>query len=152
MQGLSINFNLAHMHTRVAEQLKFPGATLALAPKGAELPNIPAWTAALLAQYNFPLTGQTDGFVRGDYRYSSSRKASINLATNPAVKNAYNVVNLRVGVTHGPWEVSLFADNLTDDQPSYLGQPTVASLRVRGLVIDETERPRTVGVDLRRTF
>jgi iron complex outermembrane receptor protein len=152
MKGLSINFNVAHMHTRVSEQLKFPGATFAVAPKGAELPNIPEWTAAVLAQYTFSLSDDMDAFVRGDYRYSSSRKASINLATNPAVKDPYNIVNLRIGVTRGPWEASLFAENLTDDQPSYLGQPTPASLKIRGLAIDETERPRTVGMALRRSF
>ena len=146
-EGMSVNVGVSHIHQRVTQALTFPGATVILAPKGSELPNVPQWQASLLTQYKFPLGASTSGFVRGDYRYQSSRVAAL---ANSATKDRFNIVNLRAGVTHAGWEAAVFADNVGDERPSYLGVPAVATIGTFGL--DETMRPRTIGLTVSKQF
>jgi outer membrane receptor protein involved in Fe transport len=145
--GMSASIGVSHIHERVAQALTFPGATVVLAPEGGELPNTPEWQASLLAQYKFPLGARTNGFVRGDYRYESSRLAGLTYA---ARKDKFNIVNLRAGINREGWEAAVFADNLGDARPSYLGVPAINTVGTYGL--DETQRPRTIGLTVSKQF
>ncbi len=145
--GMNIGLGLSHIHERVAQSLAFPGATLVLAPKGGELPDVPEWQVSLLGQYNFPIGEEINGFVRGDYRYESSRLAAL---TYTAKKDAFSLLNLRAGADFGTWEVAVFADNVGNARPSYLGEPAINLIATHG--IDETQRPRTIGLSVSKTF
>jgi outer membrane receptor protein involved in Fe transport len=147
-KGATIIANVAHIHARVAQDFRFPNALVALAHKGDQLPDIPNWTASVLAEYDVPLSATTKGFIRGDYRYTSARKAI--LTSQSVVKGAYSLVNLSLGVDIRNWEASVFVLNLTDSRPSYLGQPFPTTLA--GFEPDQTERPRTIGAGLRLRF
>jgi iron complex outermembrane receptor protein len=92
-------------------------------PKGKKLPDVSLYQMALGAEYNGSLSflQQTslDGlkdwgyFARGDYIFKSPQfEDEDNLVSTPAA----NLINLRVGITHGPLTIEAFVDNLTDFQ------------------------------------
>ena len=81
-------------------------------------PNV---TATLLANYVWKITGEVEGFVRGDYEYTGTSYGSFLLpapgAPNPAyIDPSYNVVNLSLGASVRQFELSVFAKNLLNNQ------------------------------------
>jgi iron complex outermembrane receptor protein len=58
---------------------------------------------------------------------------------------AYNLVNLRLGVTRADWEAALFVNNLTDERALLALDRERGSLARVGYL---TNQPRTVGVTL----
>jgi len=108
-------------------------------------------TANVTANYTWILTGTSSAFVVADYEYTGKSYGSFIVSTpaapNPAyVDPAYSVVNLNVGVNLGPFEVSLFAKNLLNND-TILQSPTI-----NGITEGYTLRPRTVGVALQAKF
>jgi hypothetical protein len=59
--------------------------------------------------------GERSAFIRGQYMYTGSRTSFVNVLP-PAGRplSAYSLVDLRVGLNQGPWEIALFARNLFD--------------------------------------
>jgi hypothetical protein len=66
-------------------------------------------------------------------------------------RGSYALVNVRVGVTTGPWEMGLFTKNLFDVRAN-LGeeQSEVAALNGRPRFL--IAQPRTIGIELKRNF
>jgi iron complex outermembrane receptor protein len=59
---------------------------------------------------------------------------------------AYDVVNLRIGVRHDKWDVSLYGNNLTDER-ALLALDRERGLRARiGYLVNQ---PRTFGIAFR---
>jgi outer membrane receptor protein involved in Fe transport len=97
------------------------------------------------------LSDNTNAFVLADYEYTGKSFGSFIVSTpdapNPSyVDPAYSVVNLNIGVNMGPFEVSLFAKNLLNND-TVLQSPTINSV-----TMGYTLRPRTVGVALQAKF
>ena len=62
---------------------------------------------------------------------------------------AYNIVNLRLGVRHAPWDIAFYVNNLTDERA------LLALDRERGLLARQgflTNQPRTFGLTTRVDF
>ena len=117
MDGLLINFNVGWLQ---AEYKKFTalidGQNRVL--DGRTIPNSPEWTISADAEYTFPLTGNLDGFVRGEYFYRDelrSTTAALIQEGFPWVVPAYDVFNLRLGIEHENYTVALYVENLFDD-------------------------------------
>jgi iron complex outermembrane recepter protein len=116
---------------------------------GQPLNGVPKWTASLLGEYSVPMSFGT-GFVRTQYSFTGR---SISFANDPAgrVRGAYNLVDLHVGGTHGPWEASLFAKNLFDVRAN-LGDEQSEVSEIPGRPRWLIAQPRTIGIDIRRQF
>jgi iron complex outermembrane recepter protein len=124
----------------------------------------PPWSIAVGPQYDFRAF-QHDAFVRADWEYSSrnpwlapvqdSRSSQFN--PNSYTLPSTSFTSLRAGVKLGPWQVSLFCDNLFDSHtvlnyaqvqidafnPSYLANPnSPTSVQQNNF----TYRPRTIGI------
>ena len=86
----------------------FGNASLA----GKKLPGVPEQQASLYGKFTFPLGEVNQGFVRADTSFTDLKYDQIyNLAsTGEAI-----VANLSVGMENDNWSVSLFVNNLTDD-------------------------------------
>ncbi len=80
---------------------------------GNRIANTSEFTFFGAARYDVPeLIGSFDGYIRAAYSHEGDKFAtSLNLAQVPAI----DLVNLRVGLTNGRTEVSLWVDNLLDD-------------------------------------
>jgi iron complex outermembrane recepter protein len=97
---------------------------------GQKLYNVVPWTASTNAEYSQDVGSLWSGaraYMRIDYRwldaapscnplvadYDPVIKCSDGVAPNPA----YSILNLRLGVTHGGWDLSAYVDNATHSDP-----------------------------------
>jgi iron complex outermembrane recepter protein len=109
------------------------------------------WDITNSAKYKFALIGSTEGFVRLEDIYRSKNPGPFNsqIPTSPAytptipANPATNLLNGKLGVEWGQWQVSLFVNNLLDRHPElglYNDIPTSP------LYTAYTFRPRTMGL------
>jgi hypothetical protein len=59
-----------------------------------------------------------EGFISGDYSHVGDSLSSVSSASTVLVRPAYNLVNSRLGVRWGVYEVGLFFKNLTNAKPN----------------------------------
>ncbi len=107
----------------------------------------PPLSASVWGQYDFKVMGDSDAFVRADYSFHSRTPSQdprtfgfdSDLQGAPAV----GFLSMRVGVNYEGWEVSAFANNITNAE-QYLSK----SHDIVGatLYYDQSYRPPTVGV------
>jgi len=84
---------------------------------GYALPNAPRWTGHAAAEYTHHLDSDHDGFVRFEWNFKGAIKPDLTSEVHsgyPWDVPAYNVANLRLGVTTDKWDVIAFAENLFD--------------------------------------
>lgn len=109
--GGSMSFADSEITKALNEQLplRFFGLTDA---KGLEFGQVAPLTAAAYANYEAPLAGERSWFVRGDVTFRDRMWDSIaNLAYVPRQTR----VNLRGGLRAENWDLSLYVNNLFDD-------------------------------------
>ena len=108
-------------------------------------------TATFSAQYEFPIWGDNQAYVRGDYTYTGKNDRTPDLNPNNAsfdIENvaapALSLVNVRAGVYLGDAEISLFANNLfNENYLSDMGAIGLGSPIHPGYL---SFRPRTIGI------
>ena len=139
---------------------------------GNRLPSVPQVQAAAAATYQWLIGPGSEAFITGTYQYTGSRFTQIddfaagfgtvnllsfgaNTIGRPLTTGtfrfapelpAYNIVNLRVGLSRARWEIALHANNLTDER-AFLALDRERGTRARVGYL--TNQPRTVGVTLR---
>jgi outer membrane receptor protein involved in Fe transport len=116
--------------------------------------NTPAFTAALVADYEAPLSGDRYWFLRGDYSYRSKIFAD---ETNVNWGEPLELVNVRLGLRTDAWRAELFAKNLFDaDEPIRVGNASDFSTFPAGGVPEVVSaipvRGRQVGVRVSYDF
>ena len=140
---------------------------------GRRLPSVPKFETALSATYQQPISQGFQGYVTGMYQHVGSRftqvgddeLGTLNLLSfgkntiggpltqstftyNPELP-AYDIVNLRLGVRHGNWDIALFINNLFNEQ-ALLSLDRERGTRARiGFV---TNQPLTFGLNSRFDF
>ena len=92
------------------EQAVFTGGDPSVA--GNQTPNSSKHQANVFARYEWPV-GANTAYVRADYSYASRKYAQI---FNHAHSGDQNLINLKLGLDVGQWELGLFVRNLTDDR------------------------------------
>ena len=92
------------------EQAVFTGGDPSVA--GNQTPNSSKHQANVFARYEWPI-GANTAYVRADYSYASRKYAQI---FNHAHSGDQNLINLKLGLDVGQWELGLFVRNLTDDR------------------------------------
>ena len=112
------------------------------APAGRRLSNVPDVTASFSTTHHFPVRGGRQGFARADIQHVGSIYTEIGNVGRPRIElDPYTLVNLRTGIEGRRWRVTLFADNVFDEQAVILccrdnGEFTI-------------NRPRTIGIRAR---
>ncbi len=138
---------------------------------GNRLPSVPRVQAAAAVTLRRPLRTGAQAFLTGTYHHVGSRFTQIddlaagfgrvdlnsfapNTIGGPLTQStftfdpelpAYNLVNVRVGLTRASWEVALFVNNLTDER-AFLALDRERGTRARVGYL--TNQPRTVGLTL----
>ncbi|MDF2773427.1 MAG: putative TonB-dependent receptor [Geminicoccaceae bacterium] len=141
---------------------------------GNRLPSVPRVQAAAAVTFRQPLGGGSQGYVTGTYHHVGSRFTQIDdLAegfgrvdltgfeaedgatiggplTQPTFTfdpelPAYNLVNLRFGLTRSNWDAALYINNITDER-ALLALDRERGTRARVGYL--TNQPRTFGVTL----
>lgn len=140
---------------------------------GARLPSVPKFQAAASATYQQPVAQDFQGYLTGTYTHVGSRftqvgdnlLGTVNINSfaphtigGPLTQNtftfnpelpAYDILNLRLGVRHGNFDIALYCNNLTDEKA------LLALDRERGLLARVgylTNQPRTFGITTRVDF
>jgi iron complex outermembrane receptor protein len=138
---------------------------------GNRLPSVPKVQGAAAVTLHRPMRSGSNGFFTATYNHVGSRFTQIddeaagfgvvNLTSfapntiggpltattfrfNPELP-AYDLVNLRLGVTRASWEVALFLNNLTDERALLALDRERGTLARVGYL---TNQPRTLGVNL----
>lgn len=139
--GLALGYTDAHITD--------PGA-IGTFSAGQRIQHVPRWTGALNADYQFQLAGRP-AFVRANFSYVGESFSNNNSAVNPRRRPAYSLFDIRGGVTLDRIEVALFAENLFNEAANLSDTPPLA-IELQGRPRIYTNRPRTLGVDVRARF
>ncbi|MGD9966417.1 MAG: TonB-dependent receptor [Hyphomonadaceae bacterium] len=149
------------------------GAVIGGIQDGNRLASVPEYQAALTAAYYWPIAfgDSMEAFVAGSVQHVGSRytqpsdqvPGAGNFASGLAFGGAtgaditaldlelepYTIVNLNAGIQNDEWGVTVFANNVTDENAN------LAFDRERGgraRLAFHTNQPRTIGVTFRRAF
>jgi iron complex outermembrane receptor protein len=139
--GLVVSANLGGEHAYITSTINANTAAV-----GEDVLYTPKFTAALLADYGWQITGDLTGFVRADYEYTGKSFGSFQTSSPQYINPAYNVTNMNAGVGFGKYEVSVYAKNLFDDR-TILQYPQIDSI-IQGYTL----RPQTLGVSFQAKF
>lgn len=105
-----------------------------------------SWSAS--ADWRPALSDGVDGIFRIDYQHAGKAQFTLRNLTPPLIvpRPKRDLVNLRVGAAFGPVEVTLFANNLfNEDAPIVVGP--------FGLILEDVEqRPRVIGISASAHF
>jgi iron complex outermembrane receptor protein len=137
---------------------------------GNRLPSVPEVQGSAAATYRWRARGGSQPFVSASYRYVGSRytliddlsagSGTVNLTAlphtigGPLSQNsftfnpqlpAYNLANVRFGVSRGIWEYALFVNNLTNEEAQLALDRERGTLARVGYL---TNPPRTFGVQM----
>jgi iron complex outermembrane recepter protein len=110
---------------------------------GQRLANVPLWNGAIALDYDQPITEGLGWFGGLDLRYVGG---SISAQNNR--RPEYWLANARVGIKSGEWRFGLFGQNLGNERANLADPPELSD----ALNLIAVSRPRTIGVDLRRSF
>ena len=135
-----------------------PGLTTPASPvvsSGDHLVGAP-WTVILSAEYaaNLLMLGGRSGYVRMDYQSTSAQtdllptqnaNNAVHDTTIPGLPQTKNL-NLRFGTRFGGLDLSLFANNLTNEHPLLYESRDVTSDSLDNLYFGHSVRPRMIGL------
>jgi iron complex outermembrane receptor protein len=143
--------------------------------EGARLPTVPQSQVAASATYQWQLKAGALAYITGSYQHTGSRFTQIgdqadgfgtvnllsfapNNIGGPLTAStfrfdpelpSYDIVNARIGVLRGKWDIALFGTNLTDERALLaLDQERGTRARVGYL----TNQPRTFGITARFSY
>jgi outer membrane receptor protein involved in Fe transport len=151
VSGLTLAANGAYSDAKLLDDT--PSLTGGFA--GDPLPWVPKWSGALHADYQFPVSGSTDGFLGASVSYVGKRNAEFNqrhpdgsLVRIPA----YTEVDLRGGVDVGKFTVEAFVRNLFDKKGITDAFGFDGATFPNGAAGVAVIRPRTIGLTLTANF
>ena len=119
------------------------------AQKGDAAPFVPEISFTTSAEYSTELNKDLEGFGWVNVQYTDDRSTEFSEQnSNYRKMDAYTVANMRLGIRFSGYEISLFANNMFDDDGVVraIGRPPFdppASIRVT---------PRTIGMTFRGGF
>jgi outer membrane receptor protein involved in Fe transport len=116
--------------------------------KGERTPAVPRVTANVWSSYEVPVND------RGTMAYGFATLSYVGDLFNYAGTGdprridqpGYTLGNIRAGVRSGPWDLSLYVNNVTDKRALLFLD------RILGTTRPNINRPRTVGLNLKWTF
>jgi iron complex outermembrane receptor protein len=142
--------------------------------EGNRLPSVPQFQMSATATYQWQMRNDWLGYATGSFQHVGSRytqvgdeeagAGNVSLITSPGtiggpltqttfsfdpLMPSYDIVNTRVGVLFGKWDVALYANNLTDER-AFLALDRERGQRARVSYL--TNQPRTFGVTARVNF
>jgi outer membrane receptor protein involved in Fe transport len=118
---------------------------------GNDTPGNPEHAASLLARYQAPVYGNTDWYAQGSATYQGKRWAD---AANLVELESYFLVNGQIGLQQDNWFVSVFVENMFDDDTVRYAQQFIDqgqgfqtnTLSFPGGYFAYLPQPRTTGV------
>lgn len=143
IQQLMLTGAFAYQAAHLSQANAFIGGA-----QGEQLPDVPHFTAALNADYKFPV-GDLQPTVGGTFRSIGHRTASFDMSTTPQYQlPAYSSLDLRAGLSVRSTDLQLYVHNVTNE----LGQLAAYPFAYRGDPQLAIMQPRTVGISVANHF
>ena len=139
--GLVMSANLGGEHAYITSTINAQTAAV-----GQDVLYTPKFTAALLADYGWPINSNLNGFLHGDYEYTGKSFGSFQETSPQYINPSYYVTNLNAGVGFGKYEIAVYAKNLFDNR-TILQSPQINSV-IQGYTL----RPQTLGISFQAKF
>jgi outer membrane receptor protein involved in Fe transport len=118
---------------------------------GSALQNVPKWTGNVSLEYHAEINS-VSGFARFDMNASSRQYNNFDPTSNYYATAGYALANFRIGTDSvKQWQGSFFIDNLFD-RHAETGLRTASGIDLPMTRAVSMNRPRTIGVDIRRDF
>jgi iron complex outermembrane receptor protein len=171
--SLSGSYNDATLQSALVNGLALPDGSLATIPDGSRLPTVPKLQFAIAATYQWQVKPGSLAYITAVDSYVGSRLTQLGdqllgtvplttygantiggpltastFAYNPVMPD-YNLLNARVGVRHGKWDVALYCNNITDEIAWLALDRERGTLARVGYL---TNPPRTFGLQFRADF
>jgi iron complex outermembrane recepter protein len=172
--AVSTSFNDSELRSTLVSTSS-SGATTVVSgiESGQRLPTVPKFQLATAATYQCQVKPGATGYFTGTYQHIGSRYTQVgdqdlgtldltsfggNTIGAPLTARtftydpklpAYDLLNLRAGVRHGVWDVSLYMNNVTDERARLSFDRERGTLARIGFL---TNQPRTFGVSTRFDF
>jgi iron complex outermembrane receptor protein len=135
-----------------------PAASGAYGPKGDRLPYSMRLSGGLAANQEIRLPSNWVGFFGASVNYIGNRLYEFPYASSPGSPPpariefpGYAQINLRAGARHDSWLINLYVNNVAD-RDAVLGVESVLALGATGGYYASVLQPRTVGINLAKTF
>lgn len=122
-----------------------PGATHAVGDP-PDLASRESWSA--FAEYRQPIAPGTSLYGRADIQHADRAQVTLRSSIYAAISNipARSLLNLRLGVAHDRYDVSVYVENALNERNPVVQAPF-------GVITEDvSQRPRMYGVMLRTTF
>lgn len=146
VSNLLFDVSLGYENARITE-----ATPQSLTVVGQSLTGVPKVTGSITGQYTIPL-GERTAFIRGQWAYTGARRSFNNVAPPAGLPlGSYSILNLRTGITQGPWQLTFFVDNVLN-KLGIIGDLLPEGAELPGRPRLFVTRPRTVGVQLARKF
>jgi outer membrane receptor protein involved in Fe transport len=146
VEQLTFGLNAGYTDAHITEE--GPGSPQAV---GSNVYQVPDWTGSLNIEYAAPMYGDYEGFARTDYSYTGSSLSANNDPINGRERDAYRLLDARLGVRKGAYEVALFGKNLTNEHANLADNISIGA-EYPGRPRLVVNRPRTIGVEVRARF
>ncbi len=160
-QGIELELSAAPVKGLVISQtLGYTDATLSqplvaglIGVSGDRLPYSARLTASLDIQQTVQLTNSASVFVGGNLRYVGDRPSDFSSSADVPRLDlpAYTLLDLRAGAVIDDWNISLFAQNVTN-RFALLGASPELSGTDTGVNYALVQRPRTIGLSVTRSL
>jgi outer membrane receptor protein involved in Fe transport len=126
-----------------------PNARASGITPGTRVLSVPLYTAVAGLNYQAAITDRLNGMVN----VSSSLVGPVrDQAAYPQVLPRYNLVDMRAGVSSGPWAAYVFGTNLTNKVAELTINNTVFAWQTYAITRVSTNQPRTIGLDFQYKF
>ena len=142
--GLNMALGVGYTDAEITDAGTVPGLE-----DGTEIQGVPEWTATATVEYIFPFFDTWEGRVRADGNYYGDSISRNNGESRD--RDSWQALNLRAGMTNDSWDITLFADNVTDERANLSDSRSIAA-ETSGRPRIVTNRPRTFGVEARYRF
>jgi outer membrane receptor protein involved in Fe transport len=143
--GLSGSYQDAYLTEGATPEQYAANPTLGLT--GNAIPNVPKYQGYFSFDYTRPIQNGWEGVIAGDVTYRGPVDAYFAANRFNLPLSSYTLVGLRLGLIKGPWSVTAFARNLTDERAQVSAINTVQD--PHALL---TVQPRTIGITATRKF
>jgi outer membrane receptor protein involved in Fe transport len=145
--GVALNGSLNYLYPRLTSDQVDAEAT-APGVSGDILPLIPRVTASAGAEYQWAAFSGLNGLIRADYTYTGKMTTQLSPANvNYRTLGMFSIVNARMGFQNDKFGIFLYVNNVFNT----IGITSISSAAGTPDYYSST-RPRTIGVNLRKSF
>jgi len=141
--GLTLGANFAYADAECTQTT--PNCT-----DGDRLPGIPKASGAVYANYDFPLSGTTEGHVGGTFRMVGDRISDVDSSADSIPIDGYSTLDLNASVTFDEkWTLRAYARNVFDTEGRISSNTSVTN---PGFISTIPLQPRTIGLAAEVSF